>query len=535
MRRILKIFALAAAVFMCCTAYSCGNGQVASGGEGSFASSPNVSSASGGQASGSQNSDSEADSASSPVSSAAHTHAYGAWYVYREAACTEAGEERRDCACGEYDTRVIPALGHNYGEWRATKEASCTEDGERERECSRCRETETEKIEKLGHDYVDGICTRCQEVNPDKIYTEGSVKADAVYGIGGEDGWTLDKAAGVYTSRTEEAAILMFKNLEFEGGVIEWDMNVPTDTYKHNTTCGLLFASPNQRVISSEETDSYYVFGRAFTGEFVGYCKRNGEFFWEDGAKLSPPLITCTAGVTYRFRLEWDNVNRILSLTFDGNTVSFQPQRESSGKYIGLYSEVKGTAFSNITVTPKTYVYAGVTVCNGTQWEFSKTGENVSYKALSDCAVLTFKDLSFTTGTLEWDMMVPSDDNYAFGTLCGVIWGASTEKVDIHSSLYYVSGRYAGGIFVTFAKFLNGDGSVGFDWENAQQIQNGETMAKGLTVHYTLAYDGTEFTLRVGTEEAKVVPVHQLAGGVLGLYSEVAGTVFSNIRLTASD
>ena len=171
---------------------------------------------------------------------------------------------------GEYDTRVIPALGHNYGEWKATKEASCTEDGERERECSRCRETETEKIEKLGHDYVDGICTRCQEVNPDKIYTEGSVKADAVYGIGGEDGWTLDKAAGVYTSRTEEAAILMFKNWEFEGGVIEWDMNVPTDTYKHNTTCGLLFASPNQRVISSEETDSYYVFGRAFTGEFVG-------------------------------------------------------------------------------------------------------------------------------------------------------------------------------------------------------------------------------------------------------------------------
>ena len=60
-------------------------------------------------------------------------------------------------------------------------------------------------------------------------------------------------------------------------------------------------------------------------------------------------------------------------------------------------------------------------------------------------------------------------------------------------------------------------------------------MAKGLTVHYALAYDGTEFTLKVGAEEAKVVPVHKLAGGVLGLYSEVAGTVFSNIRLTASD
>ena len=146
MKKIYKIVAAMSAVLMLCTAYSCG-GEKTSGGSESFASSSDIASESYGPSSSSQNSDSDADSASSPVSSAAHIHAYGAWYVYREAACTEAGEERRDCACGEYDTRAIPALGHNYGEWKATKEASCTEDGERERECSRCRETETEKIE----------------------------------------------------------------------------------------------------------------------------------------------------------------------------------------------------------------------------------------------------------------------------------------------------------------------------------------------------------------------------------------------------
>lgn len=465
--------------------------------------------------------------------SAAHRHTYGAWYVYKDATCTEAGEERRDCACGEHDTRVIPALKHSYGAWKVTKEAACTEDGERVRECSRCGETETEKIEKRGHDYVDGVCTRCGEASPDKIYKQGAVKADAVYGVGGEEAWTVDKTEGTYTSRTEEAALLMFKNWEFEGGVIEWEMNVPTETYKHATNCGVVFASPNQRVSGAEPTDSYYVFGRAFTSEFVGYRKQNGEFAWEDGAKLSPPLITCTAGVVYRFRLEWDNVNHILSLTFGGHTVSFQPQTALTGKYIGLYSEVKGTVFSSVTVTPKTYVYAGVNVCGGTQWEFSREGQGVSYKALSDCAVLTFQDLAFTTGTIEWDMMVP-DDNYVFGTLCGVVWGASAANLDIYNSLYYVSGRYAGGIFVTFAKFPNDDGSVSLGWENVRQIQNGETMAKGLTVHYTLSYDGTEFTLKVGTEEAKVVPAHKLSGGVLGLYSEVAGTVFSHIRITPS-
>ena len=39
-----------------------------------------------------------------------HCHSYGNWYVSKEATAENVGEERRDCACGHYETREIPKL-----------------------------------------------------------------------------------------------------------------------------------------------------------------------------------------------------------------------------------------------------------------------------------------------------------------------------------------------------------------------------------------------------------------------------------------
>ena len=41
-----------------------------------------------------------------------HTHAFGAWTVTTPATCTTDGVETRSCACGETETRIIPATGH---------------------------------------------------------------------------------------------------------------------------------------------------------------------------------------------------------------------------------------------------------------------------------------------------------------------------------------------------------------------------------------------------------------------------------------
>ena len=42
----------------------------------------------------------------------AHTHAFGEWTVTTPATCTKDGVETRSCACGETETRAIPATGH---------------------------------------------------------------------------------------------------------------------------------------------------------------------------------------------------------------------------------------------------------------------------------------------------------------------------------------------------------------------------------------------------------------------------------------
>ena len=41
-----------------------------------------------------------------------HTHAFGAWTVTTPATCTTDGVETCSCACGETETRIIPATGH---------------------------------------------------------------------------------------------------------------------------------------------------------------------------------------------------------------------------------------------------------------------------------------------------------------------------------------------------------------------------------------------------------------------------------------
>ena len=50
-----------------------------------------------------------------------HTHAFGAWTVTTPATCTASGAETRKCACGETETRLLPATSHTD----ANKDGKC--------------------------------------------------------------------------------------------------------------------------------------------------------------------------------------------------------------------------------------------------------------------------------------------------------------------------------------------------------------------------------------------------------------------------
>ena len=73
---------------------------------------------------------------------------------------------------------------HNFGEWVVTIPATCTEAGEEQRTCS-CGETETRTVAASGHDYVNGVCTRCEDTitATDDSYFIFSELQDGTYSV----------------------------------------------------------------------------------------------------------------------------------------------------------------------------------------------------------------------------------------------------------------------------------------------------------------------------------------------------------------
>ena len=61
---------------------------------------------------------------------------------------------------------VCTAHEHTFGEWVVTTQPTCTQDGLETRTCSACGEVETRVIPATGHDYKDGKCTVCGETDP---------------------------------------------------------------------------------------------------------------------------------------------------------------------------------------------------------------------------------------------------------------------------------------------------------------------------------------------------------------------------------
>ena len=93
------------------------------------------------------------------------THTYGDWVITKSPTCVAEGSKKRTCTvCGVEEVETIPATGvHTYGEWQVTKQATCTADGTKTKTCTGCGATQSQVIAKLGHNFVNRVCTRCGE------------------------------------------------------------------------------------------------------------------------------------------------------------------------------------------------------------------------------------------------------------------------------------------------------------------------------------------------------------------------------------
>ncbi len=130
-----------------------------------------------------------------PATGGPHTHSYTS-DITKEATCFEQGEKTYTCACGDSYTETILALGHDLVDGACTRcdykvpqepvhvhnysmletEATCTTDGLKTYVCA-CGTSYTETIPALGHNYVDSVCTRCDE--KEKIDSEPTVTPTA--------------------------------------------------------------------------------------------------------------------------------------------------------------------------------------------------------------------------------------------------------------------------------------------------------------------------------------------------------------------
>ena len=89
------------------------------------------------------------DSSNSTVPETTHIHDFGEWSVTKKATCSAEGAKERTCACGEKETKTIPATGKHDYVGKVTKEATVTEEGVKTYTCSVCGDQYEEAIEKV--------------------------------------------------------------------------------------------------------------------------------------------------------------------------------------------------------------------------------------------------------------------------------------------------------------------------------------------------------------------------------------------------
>lgn len=100
------------------------------------------------------------------------------WVVneVKEPTCYEEGYVDYYCTgCDDNYTETIPRIPHTYEE--SVVEPTCTEEGYTMYNCTMCGYNYPDNIiEPIGHDFVDGVCTRCKEI---ECYHEYEVKIEA--------------------------------------------------------------------------------------------------------------------------------------------------------------------------------------------------------------------------------------------------------------------------------------------------------------------------------------------------------------------
>ena len=135
----------------------------------------------------------------------------------------EQEQTRIDELMEEWNRLEQDQCAHIWGEEKITKAATCTETGTKTRTCTKCGKVETLTIQALGHNYVSGKCTRCNENEP-KETAEPGIRTDKTleYESNGKIAWIPNgfTISGIESEQSIDGGLVIYDIPE--GTTVNW-------------------------------------------------------------------------------------------------------------------------------------------------------------------------------------------------------------------------------------------------------------------------------------------------------------------------
>ena len=135
----------------------------------------------------------------------------------------EQEQTRIDELMEEWNRIEQDQCAHIWGEEKITKAATCTETGTKTRTCTKCGKVETLTIQALGHNYVSGKCTRCNENEPKETAKPG-IRTDKTleYESNGKIAWIPNgfTISGIESEQSIDGGLVIYDIPE--GTTVNW-------------------------------------------------------------------------------------------------------------------------------------------------------------------------------------------------------------------------------------------------------------------------------------------------------------------------
>ena len=132
-------------------------------------------------------------------------------------------QTRIDELMEEWNRLEQDQCAHIWGEEKITKAATCTETGTKTRTCTKCGKVETLTIQALGHNYVSGKCTRCNENEPKETAKPG-IRTDKTleYESNGKIAWIPNgfTISGIESEQSIDGGLVIYDIPE--GRTVNW-------------------------------------------------------------------------------------------------------------------------------------------------------------------------------------------------------------------------------------------------------------------------------------------------------------------------